>query len=94
MRTDARLKKDVIAELQGDAAIDPSHVGVRVGDGVVMLSGWLDNLDDVAAIDRAMQRVPGVKAVAMDFDVGEPPQRPGLSLEVKRAKAPQVETAQ
>ena len=35
MKTDAQLKKDVTAELEWDPAVNATHIGVAVQDGVV-----------------------------------------------------------
>lgn len=69
MKSDAQLKKDVEAELEWDPTFDAAHVGVSVKDGVVALSGHLDNYAEKLAAERAAQRVEGVKAVAVDIDV-------------------------
>jgi BON domain len=69
MKTDARLKQDVLAEMQRDACIDPIHLGIRVGDGIVMLTGCLSGFAEMDAIERAVRRVQGVKAIAMEFDM-------------------------
>ena len=69
MKTDAQLKKDVTAELEWDPSINASHVGVTAADGVVTLSGHLNTFAEKYAIERAVQRVQGVKAIAMELDV-------------------------
>jgi osmotically-inducible protein OsmY len=69
MKTDAQLKKDVNAELEWDPSINATHVGVAVADGVVTLTGRLDTFAEKHAVERAVQRVQGVKAVAMELDV-------------------------
>lgn len=69
MKTDAQLKKDVIAELDWDPSINASQVGVAVKDGVVALTGHLDTFAEKYAIERAVQRVQGVKAIAVEVDV-------------------------
>jgi osmotically-inducible protein OsmY len=69
MKTDAQLKKDVLAELEWDAAVDAAHVGVTVKDGVVTLAGHLDSFAEKYATERAVQRVSGVKGVALELDV-------------------------
>ncbi|WP_372526309.1 BON domain-containing protein [Piscinibacter sp.] len=69
MKTDAQLKKDVSAELEWDPSINASQVGVAVKDGVVTLTGHLDTFAEKHAIERAAQRVRGVKAVAVELDV-------------------------
>ncbi len=69
MKTDAQLKKDVTAELEWDPSINASHVGVAVADGVVTLTGHLSTFAEKYAIERAVQRVQGVKAIAVELDV-------------------------
>lgn len=69
MKTDAQLKKDVTAELEWDPSINASHVGVAAADGVVTLTGHLNTYAEKYAIERAVQRVQGVKAVALELDV-------------------------
>jgi osmotically-inducible protein OsmY len=69
MKTDAQLKRDVTAELEWEASINASHVGVAVNDGVVTLAGHLDTYAEKYALERAVQRVAGVKAIAVEVDV-------------------------
>jgi osmotically-inducible protein OsmY len=69
MKTDAQLKKDVAAELEWDPSINAAHVGVAVTDGVVTLTGHLNTFAEKYAIERAVQRVEGVKAIAVETDV-------------------------
>jgi osmotically-inducible protein OsmY len=68
-KSDADIRKDVLAELEWDPAIDPTHVGVAVRDGVVTLTGHLDTYAEKYAVQRAVQRVEGVHAVAVEIDV-------------------------
>jgi osmotically-inducible protein OsmY len=69
MKTDARLKQDVQAELEWEPSIDAAHVGVAVQDGVVMLTGHLRTFAEKAAVERAVKRVAGVRGVAVELDV-------------------------
>ena len=69
MKTDSELKKDVIAELEWDAEIKAPSVGVAVKDGVVTVSGHLDTYAEKFAIERALRRLSGVKAIALELDV-------------------------
>lgn len=69
MKTDAQLKRDVNAELEWEPSINASQVGVAVKDGVVTLSGHLDTYIEKYAIEKAVQRVEGVRAIAMEIDV-------------------------
>lgn len=69
MKTDAELKRDVMSELEWDPSIDATHVGVAVRDGVVTLTGHLETFAEKYAIEKAVQRVAGVRAIAVEVDV-------------------------
>ena len=69
MKTDADLKTDVTAELAWDPAVKATAIGVAVKDGVVTLSGHLETFADKHAAERALRRVAGVKAIALELDV-------------------------
>ena len=69
MKTDSQLKKDVLAELEWDPEIGATSVGVGVKNGVVTVSGHLDTYAEKYAVQRAVQRVEGVHAVAVEIDV-------------------------
>ena len=69
MKTDADLKKDVTAELAWDPAVKSTAIGVAVNDGVVTLSGHLETFAEKHAAERALGRVTGVKAIALELDV-------------------------
>ena len=69
MKTDVELKADVSAELAWDPAVKATAIGVAVKDGVVTLSGHLATFADKHAAERALRRVAGVKAMALEIDV-------------------------
>lgn len=69
MKTDAELRSDVMAELGWNPAIDTSHISVAVKDGVVALMGHVDSYASKCAVERAVQRVSGVREIAMEIDV-------------------------
>lgn len=69
MKTDAQLKADVTDELAWDPAINATHVGVMVQDGVVTLAGHLDSFAEKHAVEQAVRRVAGVRGIALDLDV-------------------------
>lgn len=69
MKTDAELKQDVQDELDWDPAVDATAVGVAVEGGVVTLSGHLQTYAQKWAVQKALQRVAGVKAYALELDV-------------------------
>ncbi len=69
MKTDSDLKKDVLTELLWDPLVPEARVGVAVTDGVVTLSGHVDTYAQKVAAKRAVERVGGVKAIAVELDV-------------------------
>jgi osmotically-inducible protein OsmY len=69
VKTDADLKRDVTAELVWDPAIKSTAIGVAVKDGVVTLTGHIDTFAEKHAASRAVRRVAGVKAIALELDV-------------------------
>lgn len=66
---DKTLRKWVIDELDWDPSIDASGVGVAVADGVVMLTGHVKAYAARIAVEQAVRRVKGVKAIAEDIEV-------------------------
>jgi len=69
MKTDAQLQRDVQHELGWDPAVKSTDIGVIVKDGVVTLTGDLTSYAEKHAVEHAVQRVHGVKAVAIEMHV-------------------------
>jgi osmotically-inducible protein OsmY len=69
MKTDAELQRDVMDELKWEPTIHAAEISVSVKDGVVTLSGNVDNHGQKWAADRAARRVLGVKAVVEEIKV-------------------------
>lgn len=69
MKTDAQLKHDITTELEWDPSIHETQVGVAVDHGVVTLTGHLDTYAEKFAVEKAVGRVHGVKAIAVELDV-------------------------
>jgi osmotically-inducible protein OsmY len=72
MQSDLNLKNDVMAELDWDPVARTTPVGVIVQDGVVTLTGHPASYAQKHAIERAAQRVKGVKALAVEMSVKLP----------------------
>lgn len=85
MKTDAQLKIDVTRELEWDPSINAAHVGVTAKSGVVTLTGHLETFAEKHAIERAVQRVEGVKAVAVELDVRLAPNHRRSDSEIAEA---------
>jgi osmotically-inducible protein OsmY len=85
MKTDADLKRDVEAEFKWDPAIHANAVGVAVKDGIVTLTGHLDTFVEKMAIERALRRVAGVRAIALELDVNLSPNHKRNDTEIAAA---------
>lgn len=72
MKTDIQLKDDVLAELKWAPDVRETDVGVIVKDGVVTLTGHLPSFGEKLAAERAVARVHGVKALAVEITVNLP----------------------
>jgi osmotically-inducible protein OsmY len=71
-RTDEQIQRDVLDEFAWDARVQPNEIGVTVKDGVVALTGWVDNYGKKWTAERTAHRVNGVRAVANDIEVRLP----------------------
>ncbi len=69
MRTDLKIKEDVLDELAWQPKIDETQIGVIVNDGIVTLTGTVDSYSKKIAAEKAAKGVYGVKAVAEDIQV-------------------------
>ncbi|MEO8309599.1 MAG: BON domain-containing protein [Caldimonas sp.] len=68
-KSDTALKASVLAELTWDPAVKETAVGVAVKGGVVTLTGHLETYAEKEAALRAVRRVSGVRAIAVEIDV-------------------------
>jgi len=75
MSNDHDLQEDVVDELRWDPEVEATEVGVTVKDGVVTVRGDVSSLSQKWAVERAVKRVRGVRAVADEITV----RLPGLS---------------
>ena len=71
-KSDTQLQRDVMDELRWDPSVGRVEVGVAVKDGVVTLSGQVDSFAKKYSIERAAERVSGVRAIAEDLEVQLP----------------------
>jgi osmotically-inducible protein OsmY len=85
MKPDAQLKTEITQELEWDPSINANHVGVAVEGGIVTLTGHLVTYAEKFAIERAVQRVGGVKAVAVELDVKLAPNHKRSDFEIAEA---------
>jgi osmotically-inducible protein OsmY len=71
-RSDQDIQRDVLDELSWEPRIQPNEIGVTVEEGVVTLTGWVDNYAKKWAAERAAHRLQRVRAVANDIEVRLP----------------------
>lgn len=74
MKDDNQLKQDVMTELAWDPAINADAIGIAVANGVVTASGHIGSFAEKRAIEKALRRVGGVMAIALDLEVIASPQ--------------------
>ena len=67
--SDEALRQHIIDELDFEPSIDTAHIGVLVENGVVTLSGHVPSYWQKAAVEHAVWRVRGVKAIAEEIEV-------------------------
>ena len=67
--TDMNLRQDIIDELDFEPRVNSAQIGVAVKDGVVTLTGWVDNYTKKWVAERAAHRVRGVAAVANEIEI-------------------------
>jgi osmotically-inducible protein OsmY len=63
------LKDRVAVELECEPRLDAALIRVAVDNGVVTLTGVVNSYAQKVAAERAVKRVPEVKAVASDLEV-------------------------
>ena len=73
MKNDSQIQKDVIAQLGWEPILHASEIGVAVKDGVVTLSGIVDTFTKKIVAEKVAKKVNGVKAIAVDLQVGVSP---------------------
>lgn len=69
MKTDVQIQQDVMAELLWEPSVHATEIAVTVRDGVVTLGGRVASFQEKHDVERATQRVSGVKAIAVALDV-------------------------
>jgi osmotically-inducible protein OsmY len=75
VKSDDKIREDVLLELKWDPEITSGDIAVAVKDGVVTLSGFVSSYWEKLAAEDAAKRVYGVRAVANDIQVKLPKER-------------------
>jgi osmotically-inducible protein OsmY len=69
MKTDAQLQKDVMDEIKWEPSTTAAQIGVSAANGVVTLNGTVATYAEKWAVERAAQRVHGVRGIAEEITV-------------------------
>jgi osmotically-inducible protein OsmY len=69
---DKQLHQDILDELEFEPSIDAARIGVAVEHGVVTLTGHVSSFLEKQAVERAVKRVKGVRAIAEEIEVRLP----------------------
>ena len=70
--TAKEIQDAVLRELEWEPVVKSTEIGVSVKEGVVTLSGFVDNYAKKYNAERAAKRVAGVKAVVNELEVKLP----------------------
>jgi osmotically-inducible protein OsmY len=72
MKNDRELQIDVLDELRWEPGVNATDIGATVKDGVVTLEGTVSSFAEKWAAEKAVKRLPGVKALAVELNVKLP----------------------
>jgi osmotically-inducible protein OsmY len=87
MKSDSQVKEDVVEELAFEPSINETAIGVAVKDGVVTLSGTVDNFAQKRTAEFCAERISGVRAIADDLEVKLPNALTRTDTDIARAAA-------
>lgn len=85
MKNDSQIQSDVQNQLKWEAILNASEIGVAVKNGVVTLSGIVDTYPKKLAAEKVAKTVYGVKAIALDIQVGISPAMSKSDTEIAEA---------
>ena len=85
LKTDTQIRQDVLDELNWDARMDSSEVGVQVDRGIVTLIGTVGSYAKKLAAKNAAHRVAGVLDVVNDLLVDLPDSLKRKDQDIARA---------
>lgn len=69
MKTNAQLQKDVQDAIQWEPLLKAAEIGVIVDDGIVTLTGTVDNYAKKLQAEKAAKGIAGVKAIVENIEV-------------------------
>jgi osmotically-inducible protein OsmY len=71
-KSDLQIQHDVIEELKWEPSVNAANIGVAVNEGVVTLTGHVPSYAEKWGAEQAVQRVSGVRALAVELEVNLP----------------------
>ena len=72
MKTNEQLQKDVVDALKWEPQLHAAEIGVTAKDGIVSLSGTVNNYGKKIAAEKATKKVAGVRAIVEKIEVTYP----------------------
>nr|WP_294860627.1 BON domain-containing protein [uncultured Fluviicola sp.] len=72
MKTNSQLQKDVQDAIQWEPLLNAAEIGVIVNDGIVTLTGSVDNYAKKLQAEEAAKSVSGVNAIVENIEVKYP----------------------
>ena len=69
MKTNAELQIDVMDAIKWEPSLNAAEIGVTVKDGIVTLTGTVDNYGKKSEAEEAAKNVVGVKAVVEKIEI-------------------------
>ncbi len=72
MTSDRELQIDVLDELRWEPGVNATDIGATVKEGVVTIEGTVDSYAEKLAAEKAVKRLPGVRALAVEIEVKLP----------------------
>jgi len=85
MKNDVQIQTDVQNQLKWEPEMNAAQIGVAVNNGIVTLSGIVDTYPKKLTAERITKNVIGVKAVALDIQVGISPVNRKSDTEIAEA---------
>ena len=85
MKSDRELQLDVLDQLRWEPAVKATNIAATVKDGVVTLEGTVDSFAEKWAAEKAVKRLPGVKALAVELKVELPDASERTDSDIARA---------
>jgi len=85
MKNDTQIQTDVQNQLKWEPEMNAAQIGVAVNNGIVTLSGIVDTYPKKVTAERITNNVIGVKAVALDIQVGISPVNRKSDTEIAEA---------